>query len=849
MRSFQRPHPRAMDHPYRYDAFLSYRRQDPDRAFTRDLLRRLEEAGYTVAIDERDFEPNLPFLNEMERCIRESRFTLAVISPRYLQSGNCEEEAVISKVLDMGERKRCLLPLTLEKVQMPAWLYLLSGIDFAEKDPLVDPYEKLRKVLGPPLRSSASDRFQIHPRVGEIFAGRERELDDIEKSLLGEGRPVAICALQGMPGVGKSYLADRFYHLHTSRFPGGYQRLVLDPAGPDPTTDTLLGELADRLKITPDPAAVRGRLLQPRTLLHVENVDSAPLARATAVLVGRLPGCPIVVTGRYQGLGVDGGWGRVEVRPFNEKDALDQFAQELGDEVREGPESYRRLVRALGYLPLAIHLAAGHLRAGRTVGNFLERLRASGLTLEPDDPADPVLAARGREVLANTFGLSLDLFREHLARTGADADKHLAGFHSLAQAPVAGVGASLGAALADLPAAEFAELIFIAGKLSLLEAVPATDRPDRAWRLHPLVAELLRSRHGEEEARRTFNRMTQWFVERLPELPYGQEEEMGRRWKEVQAETEALTAWLARVPPDQRVKVEGAGSWQAINIGPFYAWGSFCEEMLIDSLTEAERSHVLWTLSCVSHRAGMLDRALAAAQEKAKLDRECGKERNAALALGVVADILRDRGQLDEALRIMREEEIPVFEKVGDIRSRTITLRKIADILKDRGQLDEALRIYREIIPVFEKIGDIQSRAVTLGQIADILQARGQLDEALRIRQEEEIPVYEKIGDIRSRAVTLGQIADILQARGQLDEALRIRQEEIPVYERIGDVHNLTIGRVELAVNYLKRDQEGDREAAKELLRLASPEAERMGLAETLEWIQRIRREYNLGDD
>ena len=88
---------------------------------------------------------------------------------------------------------------------------------------------------------------------------------------------------------------------------------------------------------------------------------------------------------------------------------------------------------------------------------------------------------------------------------------------------------------------------------------------------------------------------------------------------------------------------------------------------------------------------------------------------------------------------------------------------QIADILQSRGDLDGALRIRREEeLPVYERLGDVRSRAVTMGQIADILQSRGDLDGALRIRREEELPVYERLGDVRSRAVTMGKIADIL---------------------------------------------------------------------------------------
>jgi hypothetical protein len=104
-----------------------------------------------VAIDERDFRANASFLLEMERCIRESRYTVAVISPRYLESGNAQEEAIICKVLDMGDRKRRLIPLVIETASLPAWLYGIVGIDCTKRDSLVDPYDNLKATLGEPV--------------------------------------------------------------------------------------------------------------------------------------------------------------------------------------------------------------------------------------------------------------------------------------------------------------------------------------------------------------------------------------------------------------------------------------------------------------------------------------------------------------------------------------------------------------------------------------------------------------------------------------------------------------------------------------------------------------------------
>ena len=73
--------------------------------------------------------------------------------------------------------------------------------------------------------------------------------------------------------------------------------------------------------------------------------------------------------------------------------------------------------------------------------------------------------------------------------------------------------------------------------------------------------------------------------------------------------------------------------------------------------------------------------------------------------LDEMAMIFFRMGNLDEALRIRREEELPVYEKLGDVRSVAVTNGKIADVLQARGELEEALRIYRDItLPAIRKL-------------------------------------------------------------------------------------------------------------------------------------------------
>ncbi len=206
-------------------------------------------------------------------------------------------------------------------------------------------------------------------------------------------------------------------------------------------------------------------------------------------------------------------------------------------------------------------------------------------------------------------------------------------------------------------------------------------------------------------------------------------------------------------------------------------------------------------LADILESRGELDEALRIrSEEELPTYERLGDARSKAMTQGKIADILRVRGRLDEALRIFREEVLASFERLGDVRSKAVTQGRIADILQLRGQFDEALRLLREeALEVFERLGDLRSKAVAQGEIADILRSRGQFDEALSLLRDEVLEAHERLGDVRSKAVTQGQIADILQARGQLDEALRIRvEEELPVFERLGDVRSkaVTQGRI-----------------------------------------------------
>ena len=57
--------------------------------------------------------------------------------------------------------------------------------------------------------------------------------------------------------------------------------------------------------------------------------------------------------------------------------------------------------------------------------------------------------------------------------------------------------------------------------------------------------------------------------------------------------------------------------------------------------------------------------------------------------------------------------------------------------------MEEALRLHQEQLAVYERLGEVQGRAVTLGDIARLRAQQGEVEEALRLHQEQ-LAIYER---------------------------------------------------------------------------------------------------------
>jgi hypothetical protein len=142
------------DRPFAYDLFVSYRRMAPDGPWVRNVLvPRLEVLGLKVCIDQRDFSPGVYLIKEMERAVVQSRFTLAVLSPEYLESGYTELEHVLSRQLGLEDRRNRFLAVLRRPcepgldLRARLWIDMTDDGEFDER--VVRLVQAVRPMAGP----------------------------------------------------------------------------------------------------------------------------------------------------------------------------------------------------------------------------------------------------------------------------------------------------------------------------------------------------------------------------------------------------------------------------------------------------------------------------------------------------------------------------------------------------------------------------------------------------------------------------------------------------------------------------------------------------------------------------
>ncbi len=382
--------------------FISYARAD-DEPFVRRLYDDLKAHGFNVWYD-RVSMPNhgRGFTQEIAHAIEQADRLILVCGPaadasEYVRK-ECEHALIHCKPISPVVRLGDFPPPILEQLSANP----LDAIDMRDDAAYEGKFAYLlRQVRGQPLPLAPLTNI---PLIERWYLARSAPKRQVIQALSGLGyeNTVAISAINGLGGVGKSVLAAMVARDCETRriFPDGIARIeVGKQSKPEPTQiQARLGELvglrseeftsnleANRQKLS---IALRGK----RMLIILDNVWHREVVDA---LRCGADGVKLIVTTRLVNLANALGHSvRVDLLSPQEGGELIMRRAELSEDQRPVCED---ISRALNGLTLAVSIAAAKIKNDAlTPAEYLARLKSAQNPLEhltladPDDPsADP----------------------------------------------------------------------------------------------------------------------------------------------------------------------------------------------------------------------------------------------------------------------------------------------------------------------------------------------------------------------------------------------------------------------------------------------------------------------------
>ncbi|MFD7243387.1 ATP-binding protein [Streptomyces massasporeus] len=321
------------------------------------------------------------------------------------------------------------------------------------------------------------------PAVSHHFVGRSGALTELGRTL--DGAPkntsgvVAITAISGTAGIGKTALAIHWAHQIADQFPDGQLYINLkgfdtqSPVEPEQALHAFLSALGievGKIPLYPDAQAAlfRSTLNDRRVLIVLDNARDAQHVRP---LLPASPTCFTIITSRNRvdSLVVREGVQRVILNLMSHDDARALLVKRVGsDRVNSEPAAVDDVIRLCGRLPLALSIVAARAAAQPQylISSLAEDLLDERTRLDALDLHEADLRIEA------VFSWSLRLLTPHGSRL----------FELLGVAPGSDIGIYASAVLADVPRSAASALL-----TELTQAHLVEEYLPHRYRLHDLL--------------------------------------------------------------------------------------------------------------------------------------------------------------------------------------------------------------------------------------------------------------------------------------------------------------------------------------------------------------------------
>lgn len=646
------------------------------------------------------------------------------------------------------------------------------------------------------------------PAVTRHFTGRTAQLTSLDALADLPARPdgtVAVAAVVGGAGTGKTALALHWAHAAARRFPDG--QLFVDlrgfapggrPVGTQEAIRGFLGALdvePDRIPADPQArAALYRSLLAGRRMLVV--LDDARGADQVRALLPGTSTCLVLVTSRdpLTGLVAAEGAQLLPLEPLTGDEARDLLTGRLGADRTAGePAAVAELAALCARLPLALHLAAARAQArpARPLTDLAVELRDARRRLDVLRGGDP--ATDLRAVFARSY---------RTLSAGAARTFRLLGLHPGSDVTVPVATSLTGASRADADDA----------LEELVEAHLLTEHSAGRFALHGLLrdhaAELSRGLDPDAERHAAVDRVLDHYLHTaraaarqlhpprgpasvlpapnaLPATPAHPDsgalpDPDAHSAPDALPDPDALPA----APADPALDtLPDPGAPPGEPVGPVHASAWFAAEhaalpALVLRALERDPDPRPWQVHrtaaapAVRHTAPAAARGPDAPGERARV--HCG--------LGFA--LLRP-DRIDDAEAHLRHA-VDLSRALGDPAGRSSAHTGLAWLCGRTGRAEEALGHAREALRLYEQLGRLAERARALESVGRCHTLLGDHRSALA-RHEQSVAAYRELGDHDGLAGAWEGLGRTHHHLGQYARAGHCHRQALELHRENGD--------------------------------------------------------------
>ncbi|MBP7686948.1 MAG: tetratricopeptide repeat protein [Thermoflexales bacterium] len=150
--------------------------------------------------------------------------------------------------------------------------------------------------------------------------------------------------------------------------------------------------------------------------------------------------------------------------------------------------------------------------------------------------------------------------------------------------------------------------------------------------------------------------------------------------------------------------------------------------------------------------------------------------------LGQVYDSL---GQQDKALEYY-VQALDIHREAGNRTGKGVTFNNLGFVYDDLGQKDKALVYYTQALDIHRKLGDRLGEGIALNNLGTMYRDLGQKDKALRY-YERALGILREVGDRADEGATLHNLGEVYRTLGQPDKALEYYEQALDTRREVGD--------------------------------------------------------------